>query len=167
MTAQFFGRNFFCPQNWGNWPKISFLNFKKKLVINFHWIFYKRIFYLLCSKTYFFFGKAFFLRIDQKDLSESDYRIFKSSVSPEQIDEAASFLVCWYKFTKIKSWLKTFWLGIVKNGYAQSGLWTLKFTVSQKWNHGNNWFFVCWSKFMQIKRWMKMIEVGMVKNGCG
>ena len=64
--------------------------------------------------------------IDQNDVSQTDGRIFKWSISPEQIDETASFLACWYKFTKIKSWFEIFWLGVV-NGYGQSGLWTLDF----------------------------------------
>ena len=39
---------------------------------------------------------------------------------------------------KIKSCLKSFWQGIVKNGCGQSGLWTLKLTVSQGGSDGTN-----------------------------
>ena len=61
-------------------------------------------------------------------LSARDRKIFKSTISSEQIDETALFSACWYKFTKNKSWLKIFWLGMVKNGYGQYDLWTLKLT---------------------------------------
>ena len=46
--------------------------------------------------------------IGQKALSQSDCRILRSIIYPKQIDETASFLVCWYKFTKIKSYWKFF-----------------------------------------------------------
>ena len=125
-----------------------------------------------------------FLIYRPKSLSQSDCRIFKSNISPEKIDETVSFLACWYKFTIIKSWLKVFWLSIVKSWYDQSGFWTLKLTVvkrwygqsgfwilkltaSQEWSDGINWFFACWYKFIQVKRWLKMFEVGLVRNRCG
>ena len=101
--------------------------------------------------------------IGQNALSHSDSRTFKSSISPEQIDETAS---CWYKFTKIKSWLKSFWWAIVKNECGQSGLWTLKLTVSQERTDGTNWFFACWYNFTQ--RWVwSWSNMSMIKNGCG
>ena len=50
-----------------------------------------------------------FWDIDWNAVSHSDCGIFKSNISPEQINETASFFACWYKFTKIKSWLKSFW----------------------------------------------------------
>ena len=102
----------------------------------------------------------------QNASSQSDCMIFKSVISQEQTDETVSFLTCWCKFSKIKSWLKIFWLRIVKNGCCQSGLWTIKFTVSEEWTDGINWFFACWYKFMQIKRWLEIFGVGIVKNGC-
>ena len=114
---------------------------------------------LLCSSTNPIFGKILFLRFRSKCSLPSDSRIFKSTISPEQIDETASFLACWCKITKIKCWLKVFWLSIVKNGYGQSGLWTLKLTISQGWTD--------WYKFMQVKKWLKILGVGMVKNGYG
>ena len=40
--------------------------------------------------------------------------------------------VCWYRFTKTKSWSKNVWVGIIKNGCGQSSYGTLKLTVSQK-----------------------------------
>ena len=82
--------------------------------------------------------------IGQSALSQSDCRIFKSTVSPEQIDETASV---WYVDTnsqKLKVDWKIFSLSMVKNGYGQSRLWTLKLAVSQvsqEWTDRINWFF--------------------------
>ena len=122
--------------------------------------------YKFMSKSYFW-EKSDFWDIGQNALSQSHCRIFKSSFSPEQIDIAASFLACWYKFTRIKNWLWLFWLVIVKSGYGQSGVWTIKITISREWNNGINWFYACWCKFVVIKRWLEMLGVGMVKNECG
>ena len=112
----------------GKWAKYRvFLNLKKNLVINFQWICsIMKVFIICCvPQEMLYLGKMLFLGYRPNALSQSDCRIFKSTVSPEQIVETASFLACWYKFTKIKSWLKFFWLGMIKNGYGQSGLWTL------------------------------------------
>ena len=70
------------------------------------------------------------------------------------------FFPCWYKFIKIKSWLKRFWWGMVKSECGRSGLWTLELT------DGTNWFFTCWYSFTPIKRWLKICGASMVKNGC-
>ena len=43
------------------------------------------------------------------------------------------FFTCWYKFTQIKRWRKILGLGIVKNGYDQSGHGIFNMAVSQKW----------------------------------
>ena len=63
--------------------------------------------------------------------------------------------------------MKIFWLGIVKNGCGQSGLWTLNLTVSPEWTDEINWFFECWHKLTQTKRWLKNFGVSLVKNRCG
>ena len=81
--------------------------------------------------------------------------------------KTVSFLACWYKFTKIKGWLKTFCLDMVKNWYGQSGPWTLKLTVSQEWIDGMNWVFAWWCKFMKAKSYFTDYWVTMVKNGHG
>ena len=52
-------------------------------------------------------------------------------------------------------------VGMVENGWDQSGLWTPKLTVSQEWNDGINWFFACCYNFTQIKRWLKILGVKM------
>ena len=89
-----------------------------------------------------------------------------ASISPKQIDEIALFSGRWYKFPKIKSWLKSFCWGMVKNECGQSCLWTLKLTASQERTDGTSWFFTCLYNFTQIKRWLKIFGVSMVKNGC-
>ena len=86
-----------------------------------------------------YLGKPLFINA----LSQSDCRIFKSTISPEQIDETASFFACWYKFTKIKSW-KVDQKVFGKNECGQSGLGTIKLAVSQEWNGGINWSFKSW-----------------------
>ena len=88
--------------------------------------------------------KSCFWDTGQNALSQWDSRIFKSSISPEEGDYTASFFACWYKFMKIKSWFKIFWLGMFKNGCGQSGLWNLKLIVSEEWRDGINKFFACW-----------------------
>ena len=50
-----------------------------------------------------FWEKSYSRDIGQNALIQSDYRIFKSTISPEQIDETASFFAYWFKFTKIKN----------------------------------------------------------------
>ena len=100
-------------RNWGNGsknrPKILFVVFQ-----------YKSSIWEKCSWDIF-----------QNSLRHLHCRIFKSSIPPEQIDEAASFCTCWYKFTKIKRWLESFWWDMIKNDCGKCGLWTLELTVSQ------------------------------------
>ena len=68
---------------------------------------------------------------------------------------------------KLKSWLQTFWLSMVKNGCGQSSLWSLKLTLSEEWTDGIDCFFRCWYKLMQIKMCLKILGVSLVKNECG
>ena len=79
--------------------------------------------------------------------AQSDCRIFKSTVSPEQKDRKGWFSVCLYRFTElsIKNWLKNIGMGMVKNGCGHPGLRTLKLAVSQEEISGINWF-LCWYK---------------------
>ena len=129
----------FCPQKLGTWaknrPPIGFFeSLKRNLVINFPWFCSIIKIYIICCVPVqiFCWEKCCYWGIGQNALSHSDCGIFKWSVSPEQINEAASFCACSYKLTKIKSWWKSFWWGMVKNNCCQSGLWTLKLTVSQE-----------------------------------
>ena len=144
------------------------LNLKKNMIINFHWICSIMTVYILCCvpAQIVFWEKSCSWDIDPNPCSQADCRIFKSSVSPKQIDEAASFFACWYKCTKIKNWLKFFWLDMFQNGCCQYGLWTLKGTVSEEWTDWINWFFPCCYKFIQIKRCLRIFRVGLVKRGC-
>ena len=66
---------------------------------------------------------------------------------------------------QIKSYLKIFETGMVKNGCGQSGHGTPKLTVSQKWTDGIDWFFAHWYKFRKAKGRFNDCWVGMVKNG--
>ena len=58
----------FWSKNWGNGPKIDFLNLKKNLVINFHWICsIMNIFIICCVPAQnLYLGKIFFLRCRPK-----------------------------------------------------------------------------------------------------
>ena len=53
----------------------------------------------------------------------------KLSVSEECTYEISRFFARWYRFIQIKSYLKIFGAGMVKNGCGQSGEGTLKVTV--------------------------------------
>ena len=69
--------------------------------------------------------------------------ILKLTVSEQMnkwMDEINWLFACWYRFSKIKSWSKIHWVGIVRDGCCQSAHGTLKFTLSQKWTDGINWF---------------------------
>ena len=68
---------------------------------------------------------------------------------------------CWYVITKIKSWLKLFWVGMVKNECCQSG------HRAQKWIDWIKSFFSCWYEFRKAKSWFNYFWVGVVKNDHG
>ena len=93
-------------------------------------------------------------------------------------NKIAWFFACWYKLTKIKSRLTSFWLGMVKNEFGQSGLWTLsqkikkrtvnqKLTVPQERTDETKCFFACWCKSRKTKSYFNEFWVGMVRNGHG
>ena len=79
--------------------------------------------------------------------SQSDSKIFKSTISLEQNDEKVWFFACWYKFIEIKSWLKNTGMGVVINVCAHSDFRFLKLAVSQAVINGINWLLVFWYKF--------------------
>ena len=79
----------------------------------------------------------------QNALGQSDYRIFKSTISLEQNDEKAWFFACWYRFMENRNWLKNIGVGVVKNGCGHSVLRTLKLAVCQGKTNEINWFLVC------------------------
>ena len=61
--------------------------------------------------------------------NQSHYMIFKSSISLEQTDEIAPFFAFKYKFSKIKSCSKIFWLGMIKIWIWP--IWSLDFKISR------------------------------------
>ena len=75
------------------------------------------LFAVFFHKSYFW-EKFYSWDIGQNALSQSDYRIFKSAISPEQINGKASFLGCWYKFTKLRVDQKIFDWAWSKMGVA-------------------------------------------------
>ena len=83
---------FFCPKYLGNGPKIGLFEFNEKFIISFHRICSVMKFFVICCvpKQILFWGKILFLRYGQNALSQSDCRIFKSTISLEQIDEIQS-----------------------------------------------------------------------------
>ena len=99
--ARFFGKTFFAPKIGEICQKYGFLNLKKSLVINFLLnLFYNEgLFYWLifCTNPIFCEESCSWDR-GQNTLSQSDCKIFKSSISPKQVNETASFFACWYKY---------------------------------------------------------------------
>ena len=63
-----FSKNLFCSKNWGNGSKIGFLNLKKNLVINFHWICSIMNMFIICCvpAQILCLGKILFLRCRPK-----------------------------------------------------------------------------------------------------
>ena len=55
----------------------------------------------------------------QNALGQSEYRIFKSTISLEQNDEKGWFFACWYKFMENRSWLKN------SGRHGQKWVWPL------------------------------------------
>ena len=134
----------------------------------------KKPYQLVCGR---FFGKIFLhLKIGEMGQKEAKKRVFlfwdigwnafscsgceilNQTFLQSKSMKQPHFFVCWYKFTKIKIWLKSFWWGMVKKSVAN--------LVSGR-TDGTDWFFACCYSFTQIKRWLKIFWFGMVKNGCG
>ena len=116
----------------GKWPKNRvFWICCENLVIKFFWIWSIKKVYINCSNS-----------ILGKNLDPEIWvncRIFKSTKSLERNNEKAWFFAYWYRFMKIKSWVKNNGLGMVKTGCEHSGFRTLKLAVSQEGiNNGIN-----------------------------
>ena len=112
----------FCLKNLGKWAKRKrgfFLIFKKNSTINFPWICSIMKIYVICCVLVksSVWENIYSSDIGQSVLSHSDCGIFKSSISSGQIDVTVSYFAFWYKFTKIKGWLKGFW-STIKNECA-------------------------------------------------
>ena len=77
---------FFLLQKFGEMGQNGFLNSKKNLVVSFHWICSIIKIYIICcvAAQIQYLRKILFLRYRQKcALSQSDCRIFKSTISPK------------------------------------------------------------------------------------
>ena len=82
--ARVFGKNFFA-------SKIR--EMCQNLVINFHWICSKMKIYIICCvpAQFLYWEKSCSCDKGQNTLSQWDRRIYKSTLSPEQIEETVSF----------------------------------------------------------------------------
>ena len=92
-----------------------FLNLKRNLVINIiTWICsITKIYIVWCVPVQMLcLEKCYFWDMVQNAPSQCNCKIFKSTVSQGQIDVTDSFFACYYKFMKIKSWLKIYWSGM-------------------------------------------------------
>ena len=90
----------------------------------------------------------------QNAISQSDYRIFKSTIS----------LDSW----KIEVDWKNIGVGMVNFRCDHSVLRTVKLAVCQKKKKKKKeiWLLVCWYKFMKAKNYFNNFWVVMVKNSC-
>ena len=126
-------RIFFFDPEWGKWAKIGFFQFIGKFS---HYFFLNLVnkevlYYLLYSCRNPILGKNLVLG-GQNTPGQSDCMIFKLTTSLEQNDKKTWLFTCWYRFIKIKSWLKNILLCMVKNGCGHAGLRTLKIAVFQE-----------------------------------
>ena len=112
--------------------------------------------------------KFFRVCLVRNGCGQSSDGTIKLTVSEGWADEINCFFACWYVITKIKIWLKIFWLGMVKSQKWVWPAWSWESKiVSQKWAHGISWFFAWWYKFRKTKCWFNNFWVGVVKNGHG
>ena len=137
------------PKKWGKWAKNrqkwGFFNLLENLVIIFFWIWSVMKIYIICCipAKIPYLGKTFFLRYEPNSFRQSDYRIFKSTISLRRSDEEVWFSACWYRFMEIRSWLKNIGVGMVKSGSGHFVLRTLILAVCQGEINGINWYWVC------------------------
>ena len=74
--------------------------------------------------------------MDGSDKNERDLvglGTLKSAVSQEWSNELGWFFACWYKFMKVKSCFKNYWVSMVKNGWGLKDCGTLKPGTSHNW----------------------------------
>ena len=109
--------------------------FLENLAIDFFFnlIYNETLFYLLYSYTTSIFGwKSGTWDMGRNALGQLDYTIFKSTIHLEQCYKNSEFFACWYKFIKVRSWMKNIWRGLDQKKVFP--LWhhrTLKLAVSQ------------------------------------
>ena len=99
------------------------LNLKKNLAINFHWSCCIMTMYIICCvpSQILYWEKSCFWYIGENAFSQSNYRIFKSTISVEQINEIASFV------------------------HVDRNLQKLKFVENFLIGHGQKWMWAIWS----------------------
>ena len=90
----------------------------------------------------------------KKGCGQSCDGTIKLTLSEEWTNGINWFLVCWWRFITVKSWLNIYWVGMVKNVCGQSGHETLKLTV-QNWTEEITWFFCM---LVQIQEGRKLIQ---------
>ena len=140
----------------------GFLNLQTNLVINFHWICSIVKIYIICFvlAQILYLGKTCSWDIDQIYLSQSDCRIFKSTISHFSRTNWWNRLLHFdTTLQKLKVDRKFFGWTYSKMGGANlvSGL---NLNVSQEWTGGINWLFACYYKFLQFKRRLKIFWGG-------
>ena len=99
--------------------------------------------------------------MDQNAFGQSDYKIFKSTISLEKNDETAWFFTCWYRFMEIRIWLKNIGVGMVKNGCSHSVLKTLKMSRKNEWN---KLIFGVLIQIQETESYFNIFLVVVVKN---
>ena len=146
-------KSFFSPKNWENGPKLGlkqrFLSLLKSLVISFRICSIMKIYIPMFLHKSHIWENFSSWDMGQNVLNQISGFLINHVFT--KISEIAWFFACWYKFTEIKSWLKNFGVGMVRNGCGQSGHGTLKLTVSQEGIDGMNWFFAYWCKVRKAK----------------
>ena len=65
-----------------------------------------------------------------------------------------------------KSWLKNFWMAVVRNGFGWAVHRALKLTRSQEWIDRMKSFFACWCRLRKAKSCFTDFWICVVKNGC-
>ena len=105
MTEPYFLEKIFLPSKLEKWTKNGskngFLNFLKNLVINFYWICsIMKIYITWCVPAQIpYLRNCYSWDSGQNVLSQSDCRIFQSTISVEQISKITWIFAGWYKFT--------------------------------------------------------------------
>ena len=172
-----FGEILFLPPKLGKWAKscqkIRFFEFKEKMVINFHCIYSISKIFIYCVPA----QKSCSWDIGQYPLSQSDSRISKWTISPDQVDETVSLLACWYgqcgrctlKLNKPKE--STYFLHTVtiswklfesfRGWYGQIWVWPVMlwdFKIDCMWKI-DRWSNLIFCMLMEIHKISKLIKI--------
>ena len=80
--------------------------------------------------------------------------------------EFSWFFACLYIFKKVKCFLNSYWVGMVKYSCGLLGHGTLISSESQEWIDDLSWFFACSYIIMEAKSYFNSYWVLMVKYVC-